>query len=103
MKRWELAKSKGLNWQVVLIQDLETDIKLLILASIKSGDDYSTTNKKVISLIKEAVNKLESETLKKMAKDTFEFFLSISFVRFVTACCAPNACFALFIPKANTI
>lgn len=76
MKRWELAKSKGLNWQVVLIQDLETDIKLLILASIKSGDDYSTTNKKVISLIKEAVNKLESETLKKMAKDTFPNFAS---------------------------
>ena len=47
MKRWELAKKQGLNWQVVLIQDCETDIKTITLESIKRGEDYGTTNKKV--------------------------------------------------------
>ena len=68
MKRWQLAKQKGLNWQVVLIQDTETDIKLITLESVRLGEDYGSTNKKVQALIKECVNELESETLKQMAK-----------------------------------
>ena len=76
MKRWELAKSKGANWQVILIQDCETDIKMLTLECVRKGLDYGETNKKVMELINEAVNELESETLKVMAKDTLTNFAS---------------------------
>lgn len=70
MKRWELAKKEGLNWQVVLIQDCETDIKVVTLESIRLGEDYGTTNKKVTSLIRECINNLESKTLKEMCIQT---------------------------------
>ena len=76
MKRWELAKSKGLNWQVLLIQDCETDIKLITLESVRLGEDYGTTNKKVSSLIKECVDGLESEELKRVVKQTLPKFAS---------------------------
>lgn len=64
MKRWELAKKEGLNWQAVLIQDCETDIKVITLESIRLNEDYGTINKKVTSLIKECIEQLESPTLK---------------------------------------
>lgn len=76
MKRWELAKKQGLNWQVVLIQDCETDIKTITLESIKLGEDYSTTNKKVSNEIRECINALESTALKQMVKNTFPMFAS---------------------------
>ena len=76
MKRWELAKSKGLNWQVVLIQDTETDIKLITLESVRRGEDFGSTNKKVMTLIKECVNELKSDNLKQMAKNTFPSYAS---------------------------
>ena len=83
MKRWELAKSKGLNWQVVLIQDCETDIKLITLESVRRGEDYGTTNKKVSTLIKECVNALESEKLKELAKYTLPRFASKIYLQWV--------------------
>ncbi len=76
MKRWELAKKQGLNWQVVLIQDLETDIKVITLESVKLGEDYATTNKKVTSLINKCINELESANLKKLVKNTMSTFAS---------------------------
>ena len=80
MKRWELAKSKGLNWQVVLIQDCETDIKLVTLESVRRGEDFGTANKKVTALIKECVDALESESLKQLAKTTLPTFASRTYL-----------------------
>ena len=76
MKRWEQAKKQGLNWQVVIIQDCETDIKLLTLESVRRGEDYGTANKKVLGLVKDCVDTLESEQLKTMAKNTLPLFAS---------------------------
>ena len=76
MERWEIAKAKGLNWQVVLVQDCETDIKLVTLESIRRGEDYGTTNKKVMSLIKGCIDRLESEEVKRIAKTTLTKFAS---------------------------
>ena len=76
MKRWELAKKQGLNWQVVLIQDCETDIKTITLESIKRGEDYGTTNKKVLEQIKACINELKSDNLKQMVKNTLPLFAS---------------------------
>jgi hypothetical protein len=76
MKRWEQAKKQGLNWQVVLIQDCETDIKLITLDSVKRGEDYGTVNKKVMAEIKGCVNELKSDNLKQMVKNTMPLFAS---------------------------
>ena len=54
MKRYELAKQQGLNWQVVLVQDAETDIKTITLESVLKGESYLATNKKVTEYLKEA-------------------------------------------------
>ena len=80
MKRWEQAKKQGLNWQVVLIQDCETDIKLITLDSVKRGEDYSTVNKKVTGEIKDCIDKLESDNLKQMIKDTMPVYASKIFL-----------------------
>ena len=76
MKRYELAKRQGLNWQVVLIQDCETDIKVLTLECVRRGENYGEVNKKVMSLIQETVNALESPTLKELTKRTLTQFAS---------------------------
>lgn len=70
MKRYELAKQQGLNWQVVLVQDAETDIKTITLESVLKGESYLATNKKVTEYLKEALSKLESESIKQMAQTT---------------------------------
>ena len=80
MKRWEQAKKQSLNWQVLLIQDCETDIKLITLDSVKRGEDYGTTNKKVVEVIKECVNNLESDNLKQLAKNTLLLYASRVFL-----------------------
>ena len=76
MKRYELAKQKGLNWQVVLIQDTETDIKTITLEGVKRGDNFGTINKKVTEAIKECVNALDSEELKQSVKQSLPNFAS---------------------------
>ena len=76
MKRWKQAKKQGLNWQVVLIQDCETDIKLITLDSVKRGEDYGTVNKKVVAEIKGCINELKSDNLKQMVKNTMPLFAS---------------------------
>lgn len=84
MKRWQLAKSKGLNWQVVLIQDCETDIKVVTLESIRLGEDYGTTNKKVSRLIRECVEELESKTLKEMCIQTLFKYASRVYLQWLS-------------------
>ena len=83
MRRWELAKKKGLNWQVVLLQDCETDIKVITLESIKMGEDFKTTNRKVTELIKTCVNELESESLKALAKSTLPKFATRIYLKWL--------------------
>ena len=80
MKRWEQAKKQGLNWQVVEIQDCETDIKVLTLESVRLGLDYGSTNKKVMARINECVDVLESDSLKQMVKNTFPNYASRMFL-----------------------
>lgn len=83
MERYELAKKQGLNWQVVLIQDCETDIKRLTLDCVINGLDYGSTNKKVMELINKTVNELESEELKKLTKETLTNYASRIYLEWV--------------------
>jgi hypothetical protein len=74
MKRYQLAKREGANWQVILVQDCETDIKLLTLECVRGGLNWGETNKRVMQLINETVNELESDRLKELTKRTLSNF-----------------------------
>lgn len=63
-ERYKLAKAKGLNWQVLLIQDTETDLKMLILDGVRKSETFGAIDSKVTKLINERVNELESDGLK---------------------------------------
>lgn len=74
MKRYELAKKQGLNWQVILISDAETELKVLIRDLVLFGAALSIVNTKITQKIKETVDALDSEVLKEKVKSTFPQF-----------------------------
>ena len=74
MKRYQLAKQQGLQWQVVLVADAETDLKLLVRNCVLDGDNLSLVNDKVTKFIKELLNELESESIKAKVKQSFPVF-----------------------------
>ena len=74
MKRYELAKKQGLQWQVVLVSDAETDLKLLVRNCVLSGENLASVDAKVTKFIKELVEKLESEYIKDKVKKSFPMF-----------------------------
>ncbi len=76
MKKYELAKKQGLNWQVVLVQDSETDLKTLTLQCVLNGISYLETNKRINKLVKEVISELESESIKEMVKNTLLTYAS---------------------------
>lgn len=76
MKRYELAKKEGLNWQVVLVQDAETDLKTLTLQCVLNGVNYLETNKRINKLVKEVITELESNAIKEMVKNTLLTYAS---------------------------
>lgn len=63
-KRYELARDQGLNWQALLITDAETDLKEIVRNAVVTGEPWERTNKRVIALVSQAVDELESEELK---------------------------------------
>ena len=84
MKRWEIAKNAGLNWQVVLIEDLQTDIKLVIRDDVLADRSFNQTHKHVTELIQTAVRELESKELKALVQRSFPLFASKVYVKTVT-------------------
>ena len=76
MKRYELAKKAGLNWQVVLIEDLQTDLKLLIRDYVKNNRLFAELNREINRMIEEAVNELDSNELKAMVRTSMPLFFT---------------------------
>lgn len=60
----ELARDRGLNWQAALIEDAESDIKVIVKEAVMKKQTWAMTNKKVVALVDDVVNDLESPTLK---------------------------------------
>ena len=83
MKRYELAKKQNANWQVILVQDAETDIKTLTLESVRRGEDWGTTNKKIMRLINETINALETEGLKDTTNRSLMAFASRIYLKWL--------------------
>lgn len=84
MKRYQLAKKQGLQWQVVLVADAETDLKLLVRNCILNGDSLSIVNEKVTKFIKELLEELESEAIKEKVKQSFPMFATRLYYKWLT-------------------
>lgn len=69
-KKYENAKKQGLNWQALIIEETQTEIKVEIQKMILLQKSYYEINKKVVELIESAINELENEDLKNTAKPT---------------------------------
>ncbi len=67
-EKYELAKKQGLNWQALLIEDTETEIKIVIKEEMLKQSSFKKINDKVVKLISSAINELESKELKEVAE-----------------------------------
>ena len=69
-KKYEVAKKQGLNWQALLIEETQTELKVEIQKMVLLQKSYFEINKKVVELIESAIKELENENLKNTAKPT---------------------------------
>lgn len=83
MKRYELAKREGLNWQSILVQDLETDIKTLIIRGVKNGEAFNSINAQVTRLIEEELKNVDSQAVRDMAKQALYMYASRLYIQSV--------------------
>lgn len=74
-KQIELAKKQNLNWQTILIEEAQTDIKLAIKKYITGQESYARVLREVRKIIKETITDLESKELKISAKQTLENYV----------------------------
>ena len=84
MKRYELAKQQGLNWQVVLVTDAELDLKLLIRDCVLRNESLYTINGKVNAFIRDVVDKLENQSVKDKVKRTFPEYATRLYYKWLT-------------------
>ena len=73
-QKYEVAKKQGLNWQALLIEETQTEIKVLIQKLILEQKSYFEVNKAVVKVVERAVKELESESLKLTVKPSLYAF-----------------------------
>lgn len=81
MKRYERAKKEGLNWQAVLVQDLETDVKIYMLNAVRQGVPFNVANQKAMELINATLKELESDIVRSMAYSALVKYASRVYVQ----------------------
>lgn len=64
----ELAKKQKLNWQALLIEETQTELKRMIQDLILKGASFGVIKKKVQELVKKCVEQLELDSLKVVAE-----------------------------------
>lgn len=78
------AKDEGLDWQTSLIDDIQTQLKILIVTAILGGWAWSVVNVAVGKLIKEA-DDIEIPELRERTKSSLLNFATVEYRRLVTA------------------
>lgn len=73
------AKDEGLNWQTALIEDTETEIKLLIKAAVLGAWAWAILNQRITELVNNATDELEIEDLKIRARISLLAFATIAY------------------------
>ena len=66
-KKYLQAKKQGLNWQALLIEETQTELKILIRDMVLQKKTFNEINKVVVKTIETAVNDLESDNLKEIS------------------------------------
>ncbi|MCX4361783.1 MAG: hypothetical protein OSJ74_00125 [Clostridia bacterium] len=78
------AKDEGLDWQTSLIDDLQTQLKILIVTAIIGGWAWSLVNAAVGRVIQEA-DEIEIVDLRERAKSSLLNFATVEYRRLSTA------------------
>ena len=78
-----MAKKQNLNWQALIIEEAQTEIKLTIRNNVLGGGSFLKLNKQVQDIIKEVVNELEFEELKAEARRTLNLFAEKVYKQFI--------------------
>lgn len=78
------AKDEGLDWQTSLIDDLQTQLKILIVTAILGGWAWPLVNAAVGKLIKEA-DDIEIPELRERTKSSLLNFATVEYRRLATA------------------
>lgn len=73
-KKYELAKRQGLNWQALLIEETQSEIKVLIEKMYLSRKSYFEINREVVKIVRATIEELESEQLKATAEPSLYRF-----------------------------
>lgn len=69
MKRHiQLAKDEGLNWQAALIEDAQSDLKLVVKDAVLRKWSWLQTNRFITQIVEDTIADLESPTLKEKAR-----------------------------------
>lgn len=73
-KKYETAKKQGLNWQALLIEETQTELKLLIQKLVLENKTFYEVNNAVVKVVEKTIEELESEELKRTAKPVLYAF-----------------------------
>lgn len=76
-----LAKHEGLNWQTLLIEETETEIKQVIKDSFLDGASVELTKRRVEKVIAEAVTEIEDEDFRKSTEKALKVFANKLYAR----------------------
>ena len=73
-KKYEEAKKQGLNWQALLIEETQTELKLLIQKLVLENKTFYDVNNAVVKVVERTIEELESDELKRTAKPVLYAF-----------------------------
>ena len=73
-KRFELAKKQGLNWQALLIEETQSEVKVLIQKLVLEQKTFYEINKSVVAVVSKTIKELENEQLKQRAESVLYAF-----------------------------
>ena len=91
MKKYlKQAKDEGLNWQTALIEDTETEIKLLIRAAVFGAWTWAVLNRRITELVNKTAEEIEIEELKERARVSLLAFATIAYRTFAAAMSGVN-------------
>lgn len=83
-KQIQMAKTQGLNWQALLIEETQTQIKLAIRNFVLNGNSFILLDREVQKIINETIKDLENEILKIEAKRTLNLFAEKVYKKFIS-------------------
>lgn len=77
--KYENAKNQGLNWQALLIEETQTEIKVTINNMVLHNQSKLAIRKAIDKIIKDCINDLENEELKQKTYDILYKYANICY------------------------